>query len=273
MVGTPKNIVLSGAAPRIAGTSKRSRSTADAPAASVPNKPAQRPCTWKSGRHRMRRSVGLPGPGGAQRRGARQEGCVGVDRTLRLSGGARRVDDERVVAGLQLGEGDGPRSLRLELQLLHPQHGDAGTEHTSPVVVADGDAWAGVAHHVRHLGGTGRRAERHQHRAGPQHRQKGLDGRQRRACAPQHPIARTDVVGGERGRQPRRVSVQRGAVDDPRSGPTRPGAPECPDERPTARPTPRGASVPAPEEDRRRQLPRGHSCPHDHRRHLIVWRS
>ncbi len=58
MVGTPKNMVLSGAAARIAGSSKRSKTTADAPAASVPNKPAQRPCTWKSGRHRMSRSVG-----------------------------------------------------------------------------------------------------------------------------------------------------------------------------------------------------------------------
>ena len=39
MVGTPKNMVLSGAARRIAASSKRSKTTADAPAARVPNKP------------------------------------------------------------------------------------------------------------------------------------------------------------------------------------------------------------------------------------------
>ena len=58
MVGTPKNMVLAGAAPRTAASSKRSNTTADAPAASVPNRPAHSPCTWKSGRHRTRRSSG-----------------------------------------------------------------------------------------------------------------------------------------------------------------------------------------------------------------------
>ena len=58
MVGTPKNMVLPGAAPRTADSSKRSNTTADAPAASVPNRPAHSPCTWKRGRHRTRRSAG-----------------------------------------------------------------------------------------------------------------------------------------------------------------------------------------------------------------------
>ncbi len=56
MVGTPKNKVLVGAARRIASSSKRSNTRAEAPAASVPNSPAQRPCTWKSGRQSTRRS-------------------------------------------------------------------------------------------------------------------------------------------------------------------------------------------------------------------------
>ena len=59
MVGTPKNMVLAGAARRTAASSKRSNTTAEAPAVRVPNSPAQRPCTWKSGRQRTRRSSGV----------------------------------------------------------------------------------------------------------------------------------------------------------------------------------------------------------------------
>ena len=39
-------------------TSNRSKTTADAPAASVPKSPAHSPCTWKRGSARMRRSSG-----------------------------------------------------------------------------------------------------------------------------------------------------------------------------------------------------------------------
>ena len=59
MVGTPKNMVFSGAAPRTAASSKRSNTVAEAPAARVPNNPAHRPWTWKSGKQSTRRSSGV----------------------------------------------------------------------------------------------------------------------------------------------------------------------------------------------------------------------
>ena len=77
MVGTPKKRVPFGAARRIASSSKRSNTTAEAPAVSVPNKPAQRPCTWKSGRQSTRRSSAVQSHAvRSAETPARREACV-----------------------------------------------------------------------------------------------------------------------------------------------------------------------------------------------------
>ena len=265
-------MVLSGAAPRIAGSSKRSKSTAEAPAASVPNKPAQRPCTWKSGRHRMSRSVrSQPQAVSTDEVPARREACVW---TAPL--GLPVVPDVYTMSasspGCSAGRETGSmcaasRSSCSTRSTVMPGPNTPARSSSQTATVG-----RGVAHHVGHLGGTGRRAEWYEHRAGPQHSQEGLDGPERGARAPEHPIARADTAGGQGGRQPRRHAVECRTVDDPRAVPPV-------EEHRLARasgPVPGPHLGERPPRRRRRTggpPPRSHECPHGHRRHLIVWRS
>ena len=73
--------------------SNRSKTMAEAPAASVPKSPAHSPCTWNSGRARMRRSSGCQPQAEAERLHAGQQRAVGVDGALGLPGRPRGVDD------------------------------------------------------------------------------------------------------------------------------------------------------------------------------------
>ena len=89
------------AAPRpgSTATSKRSKTRAEAPAASVPNSPAHSPCTWKSGSARISRSSGCQPQ-------ATRSACAPANSErwvwtapLGSAGGARGVHDQRVVIG------------------------------------------------------------------------------------------------------------------------------------------------------------------------------
>ncbi len=100
MVGTPKNMVFVAAASTTACSSKRSRIVAEAPAARVPNSPAHRPWTWKSGRARIRRSSGCHSQAATTVRTPASRVAWVWTAPLGFAGRARGVDDEHVVGGL-----------------------------------------------------------------------------------------------------------------------------------------------------------------------------
>ena len=84
--------------------------TADAPAVRVPNSPAHRPCTWKSGSARTSRSSGSHSQAVQQRRDTRpagRRGCAPPPSACRSSPRCRRSARRRR-AGTRAGRGDGP---------------------------------------------------------------------------------------------------------------------------------------------------------------------
>ena len=129
-----------------------------------------------------------------------------VDRTLGLPGGARGVDDEGVVARLQVAVGAGLRALGLHGQTVDAQHGDARTErgHRCP-----GPSTAGRAPARRRrttwatsgIGPTGSRARGRRRRAAPR-------GGPRRTRASRGPATGPGRPGRRRARRGRRPSAR-----------------------------------------------------------------
>ena len=213
---------------------------------------------------------GSPPPGRVQRRDARQQRPVGVHGALGPPGGARGVDDQGVVARLQLGRGR-RCAPGLPGQLVHAHDGDAGTEeigaHPAP------GRWRARA---------GRRPRR-----GPP-RRRGPTGSP--APGPRRPGARPR--GPRRTREWHAPATAPGPPDRPRArrGPTPPGrsAGRARRRRPT-RPPPvdehrrvRAGGPPArphlgqrpPRQGARvGPAPRGDERPHRPRPQVIVWRS
>ncbi len=216
--------------------------------------------------------LGLPLPGHQYCRDARQQGGMRVHGTLRLTRGPRRVDDQRVVAGLTFGGGDGLSARGGAGQLLDEHDGRPGTEGVGPRAVADGEHRTGISDHVVDFGSGRRRAERHHDRTEAQHRHEGLCRVDGGAGAPQDAVARGDApLGqgpGQRGCprvERRRIHHARGILSVDQHRRVRMGRPH---------PGPHLGERPA----RRRGPPArpssgGDERPHCRRPQVIVWRS
>ena len=164
----------------------------------VPNSPAQRPCTWKSGKHSTRRSSAVQSQAVSSAETPASSERMGVHRPFRLARGAGRVDDQRVVAGLPGRCDDGPpcpaarasSSTPTRTGPPPPNASGRARSHTASTGRASATTWSSSA-------AGGRRAHRHEDRTAAQHAEQGLNGGERGAGAPQHAVARRDAPLGQ----------------------------------------------------------------------------
>ena len=245
MVGTPKNMVLAEAARRTAVSSKRSNTDGGG---------ARREGAEQSGAEAMHMEerqaehetvLGGPSPGRQQRRDPGQQGAVRVHRSLRLAGGPRRVDDQRVVARSAVRKGGRPGAApRARVRSSTRTTERPPRRRLRPGLVEERQDRAGIADDVVELGGGRRRAQRDEDGTAAQHgeqrpRRRGASpGRTtapghpaRRPVRPAPPPARRCGRRGSPRRPPRRVP----SVDQDRG--LRSG-------RPLPTPTPPGGSGP-----------------------------
>ena len=279
MVGTPKNMVVARrpAASRIASSSKRSNSATEAPAASVPKRPAHEAVHVEERQAEDETVVGLqPQADSSAETPARSE-RVRVHGALRCPGGARGVDDQRVVVGSSgkriptaaagpSRRGRARRTRRPAARSPGPNALGARRSHTATPGRASRDTWATSARRRRGADGTS-------DRAGAQHGEEdlrrtrawpgrttahGRPGRRRgqRARPPSPPCVRRAL----RRRSPapgRHPSTQHGASGGPPSAAAHTSG--------SVRPGRGGGAI--------RPAPGGNERPHRRRPQVIVWRS
>ena len=99
MVGTPKNMVLAGAAAQDRRLVEAVEHDGGGTRGQGAEQPGAQPVHVEERQAEDEAVLGRPVPGRQQRRDAGQEGGVRVHRPLGLAGGPRGVDDQRVVVG------------------------------------------------------------------------------------------------------------------------------------------------------------------------------